>query len=69
MTTKFSASDKQQMAALGLSETAVEHQIENFRKGFPYTELVAAATVENGGILRMDDEAINRYAAYYEQAS
>ena len=69
MTTKFSASDKQQMAALGLSETAVEHQIENFRKGFPYTELVAAATVENGGILRMDDEAINRYAAYYKQAS
>ena len=69
MTTKFTASDKQQMAALGLSETAVEHQIENFRKGFPYTELVAAATVENGGILRMDDEAINRYAAYYKQAS
>ena len=69
MTTNFSASDKQQMAALGLSETAVAHQIENFRKGFPPTELVAAATVENGGILHMDDEAINRYAAYYKKAS
>ena len=65
----FSASDKEQMAALGLSEAAVAQQIENFRKGFPPTELVAAATVENGGILRMDDEAINRYATYYKQAS
>ena len=69
MSVQFSDSDRQQMAALGLTEKDVNQQIENFRKGFPKTQLVAAATVENGGILRIDDQAINRYAKFYKQAS
>ena len=69
MSAQFSESDCQQMAALGLTETEVNRQIENFRKGFPKTQLVAAATVENGGILRLDDQAINRYTDFYKQAS
>jgi hypothetical protein len=69
MPVKFSASDLQQIASLGLTESDVNHQIDNFRQGFPKTHLVAAATVDNGGILRLDDKAINRYSKYYQQAS
>ena len=69
MSYKFSASDLQQIASLGLTESDVNRQIDNFRKGFPKTHLVAAATVDNGGLLRLDDQAINRYSKYYQQAS
>ncbi len=69
MPVNFSASDLQQIASLGLTESDVNHQIDNFRQGFPKTHLVAAATVDNGGILRLDDKAINRYSKYYQQAS
>lgn len=69
MATKFSDKDLKQIAALGLTEDAVEHQIENFRKGFPKTELIAAATVDNGGMLRLDDKDIDRYATYYKKAA
>ena len=56
MSTIFSDSDLKQMAALGLTEDIVESQINNFRQGFPKTELLDAATVDNGGILRLTDE-------------
>ena len=69
MSLQFSDSDRQQIASLGLTESDVSRQIDNFRKGFPKTHLVTAATVENGGILRLDDQAINRYTKFYQQAS
>ena len=69
MNTKFSNADLKQIADLGLTQEAVAAQIENFRKGFPKTELIDAATVENGGIMRMDDNAINHYVSSYKQAS
>ena len=69
MNTKFSNADLKQIAELGLTQEAVAAQIENFRKGFPKTELIDAATVENGGIMRMDDNAINHYVSSYKQAS
>ena len=69
MSAKFSAQDLQQIASLGLTEADVQHQSDNFRQGFPKTELVEAATVDNGGILRLSDEEINRYASIYATAS
>ena len=69
MATKFTDKDLRQMANLGLTEEAVLQQINNFRQGFPKTELVDAATVENGGILRLNDDEINRYATHYNKAS
>lgn len=69
MNTPFSPEDLKQIADLGLTEEAVNRQIENFRQGFPKTELVEAATIDNGGILHLDDEAINRYAKLYKKAS
>ena len=69
MPAQFTDGDLRQMQALGLSEDAVKHQIENFRQGFPKIELLDAATVDNGGILRLDDDQIARYTEAYRQAS
>ena len=68
MSNRFTDSDLRQMSSLGLSEEAVDIQIENFRKGFPKLELLDAATVDNGGILRLDDSQIDRYTKSYKQA-
>ncbi len=64
---QFTDSDLQQVAALGISPERLEQQMANFRKGFPKSELLAAATVDNGGIIRLDDEAIGRYTTAYQQ--
>ena len=69
MPAQFTDGDLRQMHALGLSEDAVKHQIENFRQGFPKIELLDAATVDNGGILRLDDDQIARYTEAYRQVS
>ena len=69
MSIQLTNSDRQQIASLGLTEADVNRQIDNFRKGFPKTHLVSAATVDNGGILRLDDQAINRYTKSYKQVS
>ena len=69
MNKQFTDSDRRQMAALGLSEEAVQKQIENFRQGFPKMELLAAATIDNGGILRLDDSQIALYTKAYKQSA
>lgn len=65
--TQFTDSDLKQIAEWGLSLDQVEQQIENFRQGFPRTKLLEAATVENGGIMRMEDKQISRYADIYKK--
>lgn len=65
----FNDADLRQIASLGLTEDVVMRQIENFRKGFPKTQLIDAATVENGGILRLDDNEIDKYAKLYQKVS
>lgn len=69
MSQTFTSDDLKQIAALGISIEAVERQMENFRNGFPKTQLVEAATVENGGIVRMEDNDINHYSKQYEKLS
>lgn len=63
----FSPEDLQQISALGLTQESVNQQIENFRKGFPRTHLIAAATTKNGGILCLDDALIEKYLKRYKQ--
>ena len=67
MTAKFNDNDLAQMASLGLSQDNVQHQMDNFRRGFPKTVLIDAATVDNGGILRLEDADINKYADFYKK--
>ncbi len=40
--------DKKQLSARGITETQVEQQLAQFREGFPYLRLRAAAAIDNG---------------------
>ena len=62
----FSEKERSQIEAHGLSVEQVEHQIENFRKGFPYLKVVAAASPEDG-ILTLSPEEIATAVAHYEE--
>ena len=44
----FSLKDYNQMASLGISREVVLNQIDIFKKGFPYLEVVSAATPKKG---------------------
>ena len=67
MANAFSSADIEQMSALGISMDALEIQFENFRKKFPPIHLYAAATVVNGGILRVKDSDKQRLASFYDE--
>lgn len=67
MTTKFTDSDLAQIASLGLTQDDVKRQLDNFHRGFPKTVLIDAATVGNGGILRLQDADINKYTDFYQE--
>ena len=67
MKSAFSGDDLQQIVSMGLTPEKVEQQIENFRNGFPKTKLIDAATVANGGIVRMSDEQISHYEEAYKK--
>lgn len=60
----FSSEDLQQIARHGLTPEAVERQIENFRRGFPFLKVVRAAS-PGDGVRLLDavraDEAVARY--------
>ena len=64
----FTPEDLQQIAAHGLSPEAVERQIENFRRGFPFLNVVRAASPGDGVKILTDDEA-GRAVERYEQAA
>lgn len=65
----FTEEDLVQITEQGLSEEAVQRQIEAYRAGFPHTTLAEAATVENGGIIKLSDEAVNHYCTAYSKLS
>lgn len=63
----FTKEDLQQIEQHGLTQAQVEQQIENFRKGFPYLNIVRAAAAGDG-VLVMSDEQIARAEARYDEA-
>lgn len=69
MNKALTAGDLEQIAQLGITPEQVEKQVENFKNGFPRTELVEAATVKNGGIIQMSDKEIAHYSKSYEKLS
>ncbi len=69
MNNPFTPADLQQIESQGLTVEQVSSQIERFRTGFPRTQLVEAATVENHGIVRLDDKEIDRLVDLYKQRS
>ena len=64
----FTKEDLQQIEQHGLTQAQVEHQIENFRKGFPYLKIVRAAATGDG-VLVMSDEQIAKAEARYDEAA
>ena len=63
----FSEKDLQQIAAHGLTPDAVERQIENFRRGFPFLKVVRAASPADG-VLVPDAAAVDAAVTRYEKA-
>ena len=61
----FSEKERAQIEAHGLTVEQVEHQIENFQKGFPFLKVVAAASPEDG-ILILSQEQVAEAVAQYE---
>lgn len=57
--------DLKQLASKGISEEKFRKEMDDFKKGFPYLKLAAAATVGNG-ILAPTEEERNRYIAKWD---
>jgi hypothetical protein len=53
----FSQKDEIQIKERGSQLEVVQKQIENFKKGFPFLEVIEAATVGNG-IIRLDNKGV-----------
>ncbi len=60
--TYFSESDIKQIESYGLTLSAIEQQLADFKSGFPPADIVSAATI-NDGVLAMLDRT---YVEYYE---
>ena len=46
--TTLTETDKKQLKQKGIKETQVAEQIEIFKKGIPFVNLIAAATINHG---------------------
>ena len=52
----LTSQDKKQLAAKGITEVQIVEQLENFRTGFPYLQLSAAASIEKGILVLTEEE-------------
>lgn len=64
----FTDNDLKQLRERGIAPETILGQIEHFRKGFPFAELIAPATVGNG-IMRYNEAEIAELEAYFEEGS
>ena len=64
----FTEKDLHQIEQHGLTREAVERQIENFRRGFPFLKVVRAAS-PGDGVVVVDDAVADAAQARYEQAA
>ena len=58
--------DKELLAKKGISEEKIAEQLACFEKGFPFLKLSAAASVENGGIMKADEKECEKYLAAWD---
>jgi hypothetical protein len=62
----FSAKDKKQIESRGSELNTVIGQIEKFKSGFPYLQIIDAATVGNG-IIRLNESDLEKAVTLYEE--
>ena len=58
--------DKQQLETLNISTDQVERQINQFKTGFPYSDLVAPATIGNG-IIKFTDAEVQELIKQFDE--
>lgn len=58
--------DKELLAKKGISEEKIAEQLACFEKGFPFLKLSAAASVENGGIMKAGEKECEQYLAAWD---
>ncbi|HPG33037.1 MAG: DUF4301 family protein [Lentimicrobiaceae bacterium] len=62
----FTQNDLKQFQAKGIDLKTIEQQIENFKRGFPFVELVAPATPENG-IKTFSEQETDKLITFYNK--
>ena len=62
----FTEKDIQQISAKGITMEQIELQLENFRKGFPYADLVKPSTPESG-LKAFDEKYAENFAKYFTE--
>lgn len=62
----LTANDKEQLKNLNISPEQVEKQVNQFKTGFPYSELIAPATIGNG-IIRFDDTEVQELIKQFDE--
>ncbi|AQG81532.1 DUF4301 family protein [Spirosoma montaniterrae] len=66
--THFSDKDQQQIQAQGISLAQIDEQIQHFVNGFPFLNVIKAATVGDG-IVRVPDEQLTAYLHRFDEAA
>jgi hypothetical protein len=64
----FSNNDLKQIAALGISMQTIEHQLHDFKNGFPYARLQAPATKGNG-IRTFNEKEIHEFITNFDRTA
>jgi len=64
----FTDKDLKQFSDKGINKKNVEEQINNFKKGFPYVNIIDAATI-NLGLIKLSNDNVNKYVKIYEDIS
>ena len=62
----LSQQDLKQLAQKGISEAQIEHQLGQFKTGFPFLKLEAAASIERGIVAPNEDDR-KKYVKAWEQ--
>lgn len=63
---KINDRDRQILAEAGIDEQQIEKQLQNFKKGFPFARLAAAAAI-GSGISRFSEDEINELAERFDE--
>ena len=63
---ELSTNDKKQLEGLNISVEQVEKQVNQFRTGFPYSDLIAPATIGNG-IVKFSDTEVQELIKQFDE--
>jgi hypothetical protein len=64
----FTQNDQKLFQAKGIDIDTIEQQIDNFKSGFPFVELIAPASIDNG-IRNFSDQEIEKLQSFYDKNS